>query len=907
MIWHNQTIENVIKRLGVDVDSGLSTVDARGRLKRDGLNELPKGKQVTWWQLLIRQFMNPLIYILVLAVVITGGITIWEFSKFGHSKSWVDAVVISLAVIVNVAISFYQEYQAGNIFKALAKMVTFVSRVVRDGETKEIDSKQIAQGDVIVLSPGMKVPADARLLKIRDLHVNEALLTGESDAVTKKLGEVAEEAVIGDRTNMVFMGTTVERGEARALVVGTGARSELGQIAELTQAAGEGESTPLQERVASLGKVITIFVGISALIIFAMGILNALRSGVGDHLAEAVIDSFIVAVAVAVAGIPEGLPAALAVVLTISMRAIFRKDGLVKNLVAAETLGSVSVICSDKTGTLTEGVMKLEEFLVTDAQRGQALIALSMANEAIIEHGDDGALIVRGESTDRAKLEYYLAVGGNYDQQMKDYPRLSTVPFSSERKYLASFHQVEGKHIAYISGAPEVLLARSIGLGNGEKEKLREQYESYAKRGFRMIAFGIKEYAEPISDIENASEEELDEHIKDITFLGLAAIRDPIRADVKESLRVTRGAGVHVVMITGDHKLTAMAIGEELGFTISDESVMEGVELDAISDEELRDRITSLHVFARVNPEHKMRIVKAWQAHGQSVAMTGDGVNDAPALKAADIGIAVGAGTDVTKEAADLVMLNDSFTTITESIKQGRIAFDNIRKVLIRVLGNSFTEVVLILSGMIIAYVTKAPEAILPVTAAMILWTNLVEDSLPDFALAFEPGEKDVMKRKPLKRDAKILNREGWALVIIGGVVSDIVLLGVFLYLQFISGWPEQFGSEYIRTFIFAMLGTDTLFFMYALKSLKEPIWKINIFSNKILNVAVPIGFFAMLIGVYAPFANTLLGTTPLMLKHLAMVPVFGLFVVSLVEIGKFVFRRFHLETKETESIISST
>lgn len=889
-IWHTRSIEEVINDLGANPKQGLTQEEAKKRLERDGLNELPKGKQAAWWQLMLKQFANPLIYILMLAAAITAGIYYYELQTEGHSEAWVDTVVISLSVLVNVGISFYQEYRAGNIFKALASIVTVTSRVVRGGETHEVDSKQLAQGDIILLSPGMKVPADARIIDARDLRANEALLTGESEAVKKEPGEAKDDAGIGDRHNMVFMGTVVERGEARAVVVGTGKKSELGQIASLTQEAGEGEKTPLQERVAKLGKLLTIFVALSAVVIFVAGIFH------DRHIVE----SFVLAVAVAVAGIPEGLPAALAVVLTVSMRAIYRKDGLVKKLIAAETLGSVSVICTDKTGTLTEGVMKVEELMVSDLQRDDALAALALANEAIIEHDEEGIAHVRGESTDRAKLEAYLAEGKDYNKLIAAQPRITTVPFSSERKYLASFHQKEGKQVVYVSGAPEVLMARASGMPENEKADTQKRYEEHAARGYRMIAVAVAELPASVPDLKEKGEQDLDTLISDLTFLGLVAIRDPIRPDVKDSLRVTRGAGVHVVMITGDHILTAKSIGEELGFLASDDAVMEGKEIDALSDEELVQRIPKLQVFARVNPEHKMRIVDAWQKHGQSVAMTGDGVNDAPALKAADIGIAVEAGTDVTKEAADLVLLNDSFTTITESIKQGRIAFDNVRKVVVRVLTNSFTELILILSSLLLNLKTT------PVTAAMILWTNLVEDSLPDFALAFEPGEEGVMERKPLRRSARILNREAVTLVMIGGIVTDIVLLAVYLLLEH-SGWHDLYGEAYIQTFIFSILGTNTLFFMYSLKSLKAPLWKIRLFSNKVLNISVLIGFVAMAVGVYAPFAHVLLGTAALHPIHLLWTIAFGVGQVGLMEIVKWVYRAFKLETDETEDVKGET
>ena len=882
--WHTKPIPEITKELGINPELGLSQEEAEVRLKRDGLNELPKGKQLQWWQLLIRQFASPLIYLLVIAAAITAAIAWHEFqTPGGEDETWVDTLVISIAVLVNVAISFYQEFQAGNIFKALAGIVTVTSRIVRGGNTRDVDSRQIAQGDVILLAPGMKIPADARLFAARDLEVNEALLTGESSAVKKRIGEVSEEAGLGDRANMVFMGTTVERGEGRAVVIATGAKTELGQIAQLTQEAGEGQKTPLQERVERLGKTLTVFISIGAAFIFVAGIFHD----------RPIVESFVLAVAVAVAGIPEGLPAALAVVLTISMRAIYRKNGLAKNLLAAETLGSTSVICTDKTGTLTEGVMKLEELVAVPGKEEALWEAFAFANEAIIEKDEKGERRIVGESTDRAKLEAFLAAGNDFDALLARLPRVTTLPFSSEHKYLASFHQSKSGIVVYVSGAPEILLERVKGMAPEELTRFRTQVEEFASRGYRMIAAGKIELHTSDKDLTQLGEADLDKYITGIEFLGIAAIRDPIRPDVLESLKLTREAGVRVVMITGDHALTAKAIGKELGFRSEAVNVMEGSELDRLSPEELKQRIPHVEIFARVNPAHKMQIVDAWQAHGQAVAMTGDGVNDAPALKAADIGIAVGAGTDVTKEAADLVLLNDSFTTITEAIKQGRIAFDNIRKVVLRLLTDSFTEVLIVMFALIVNVGKN------PITAGMILWTNLVEDAFPSFALAFEPGEKDVMKRPPLKRGAKVLNRESFTLLGLAGLATDLLLIGIFYYLATQTTWTES----YIQTIIFTILGSNTLFFMYSLKSLRQPIWKLRLFGNRLLNFAVLFGFGMILVGVYAPFANKLIGTTPIHIYHLLFAFGFSVVQIAIMELVKWAYRTFKFEVNENELI----
>lgn len=884
MNWYQRDIKKILDELHVEPKRGLAESEVRERLGRDGPNQLPEGRRIKWWQIFLRQFTSPLVYILVIAALIT--------ALLGE---WVDTAVIVLAVIVNTGIGFYQEFHADNIFKELVRIVTVSARVLRNGEIHDIDSKDLVCGDIIHLSAGVKVPADARLITARNLEVNEALLTGESSAVKKSVSLIKSEAALGDRKNMVFTGTTVEQGEGVAVVVATGADTEIGKIAELTQQAGD-EATPLQKRIGRLGKILTIFIGISAIIIFVGGILQERNIG----------ETFVVAVAVAVAGIPEGLPAALSVVLAISTQRILRKKGLVKNLIASETLGSTSVICTDKTGTLTEGKMKLKKLLVEENVHSKALLALAFANEAVIENIEGkqastpnklggGGQVVRGEATDQAKMEAFLESGGDINAKLEEFPRLVLLPFDSERAYLASFHSQKNKKDSvniFVSGAPETLLKRAkhfVGpdgtrLLTKEKEvQIHKFYEKFAKQGYRVIAVAWRELAlkkDSKESFSEASNEKLDSFVKDLTFGGLAAIRDPIREDVREAMVVTRQAGIRVVMVTGDHKFTARAIGKDLGFSTSIEATISGLELDAISESELKKRIANIEIFARVNPKHKMRIIDAWQARGEAVAMTGDGVNDAPALKSADIGVSLGSGTDVTKEVADLVLLDNSFSTIISAIRQGRIAFDNIRKVVVFLLSGSFTELIIILSSLIL-------HVPLPITAAQILWVNLVEDGPPNFALAFESGEEGIMRRKPVGPKEQILNSEAKILIFIVGIITDLMLVGIFFLLYYYSSW----SIEHIRTFIFATLGTDALFYVFALKSLSKPIWQTNPFNNRYLVGAVGIGFLMVLAGVYLPVLNQLLRTVPLSLTEILIVIGLGFVEIILIEFVKLLYR----------------
>ena len=859
--WYSRSAEDIFNELGVHPDTGLSADEVIARRVQYGTNEIPRGKKVQWWQLLFGQFKSPLIFILLIAAAMSA----W----LGETA---DAVVIMIAAIVNAAVGFWQEFRSNNTFEKLQAIIKVQSRVKRDGKIFDIDSKDLVPGDIIVIKAGMKVPADARLLSAQELLINEALLTGESFPVKKQVREISGTAGVGDRKNMLHMGTIAEKGGGTGVVCATGALSEIGQIAHLTVDTKE-EATPLQERLEQLGKVISIIVIVSAIVIFVTGIWEAKTINTA-----VLVDMFETAVAVAVAAIPEGLPAALSVVLAIAAQRIFKTSGLVKKLIGAETLGSTSVICTDKTGTLTMGKMSVEKSLrVLDASRAELVIAFS--NEAIIVEKDGKSEVV-GEATDVAKLEYYLAKGGNLEDANKNYPRLAILPFDEEEKYIASYHSSsDGANFAFITGAPERLVGLTE-LSDTEKKSILDEVEEYAKKGFRMIGVAERKLeASQVVDPENY--EQLRGYVNKLNFLGLYALRDPIREDVPESIKIAQRAGVRVIMVTGDHKLTALAIGTELGMGNGPDSAMEGSELDTLSDEELARRIGKIDIFARVNPKHKMRIVKALKDNGEVVAMTGDGVNDAPALKAADVGIAVGSGSDVTKEAADLVLLNDSFTVITEAIRQGRIAFDNMRKVVIFLFMGSFTEVIIILAALILR------EDILPITAVLILWANVIEDGFPTVALAFEPGDDGIMERGPYKRKELIMDRMGWSFVYIQGLVTDVILVGIYLYLL----KETNYTAEHIQTFIFFALGADALFIIFSLKNLGKSIFDINYRNNKYLLFAVVIGFAIVLGVIYSPFMNNAIGTYPLTTFDVVFLLSLGVFKVFYAEIIKWWYR----------------
>jgi P-type Ca2+ transporter type 2C len=866
-MWHDISLESAIQKLKTDAVKGLTNAEVALRIGKYGQNVLPKSRGSRWWAFFIRQFTSPLVYILLIGAGLTA-----------YLGEWIDMSVILLAVMVNVAVGFWQEFRSNNILEKLSQIVEVHALVMRGGSVHEISADEVVPGDVLVLKPGSRVPADARVVEAKNLEVDEALLTGESAPARKLNTCIPDSAVLGDRDNIVHMGTNIVRGEGTAVVVATGGKTELGHIAHLTNMA-EDDPTPLQHKMAHLGKVLAILVGIASVIIFFLGIFE------GHSLEE----MFTTAIAVAVAAIPEGLPAAISIVLAVAAQRTLGNKGVIKRLLAAETLGSATVIVSDKTGTLTEGQMKVERVITYGAEDMHLREVLALSNEAVLEN-KDGELLSRGEVTDKAKMDAFVHAGGDYDELMKREPRVSLLPFDPEWKYIASLHKKERGYTLYVTGAPETILSLSTGimeadgvelLKNARKNDLRKEYEALAGEGYRMIALAERKVSVGVishgTDLEDDSVRE--KLVNKLVFLGFAVMRDPIRATVRESLHSAREAGVHSIMLTGDHLLTARAVGRELGFKDTPEAVIEGEEIEKLTNKELSERLPSLEIGARVNPEHKMRIVNLLQRSGQVVAMTGDGVNDAPALKASDIGVALNSGTEIAKSASDLILLDNSYTTIVSAIKQGRIAFDNIRKVTVFLLAGSFSELILIMVPLFLGIA-------LPLTAVQILWTNLVEDTMPNVALAFEPGEDDVMKRKPIERREPVLNQESKIMIFVVGIFVDFVLLALFLFLYF----QTDFAIEYIRTIIFAALGLDTFFYIYSIKSLRKPIYAYNLFSNRLLFVTTIIGVGLMLAAIYVPFLNSILATVPLHAS--AWVYIIGLSMLKLlgIEIAKWWF-----------------
>jgi len=853
--WHNLTWKEVTKLLYSDPEKGLSEKEVKFRQRKSGKNLLPEEEPLSRLRIFLEQFRSPLIYILVIAGIIT--LILRDYS---------DAIVIFGAVFLNTIVGFFQENKASQALRELKKVVKHTAEVLREGNLKIVDSEELVPGDIIILNPGDKVPADGRIIECHDLKINEMALTGEWLSA-KKLSEVlAKEKPLADRDNMVYMGCVVEDGTGKVIVSETGVQTEIGKVAKMIKETRE-EKTPYQKKLANFSRIIGLIISFICFFIFVLGMATG----------KEFVEMFTTAVAVAVAAIPEGLPVAMTVILALGMQRILRKKGLVRKLASAETLGSTSVICSDKTATLTEGKMKVGEVI---GDKFLALKAATLTSAAFIENPTEPKekWIFRGRPTDRALLEAGIEVGIDRKKEFEK-KKIAEIPFNPINKFAATLYKENGKNFLYVCGAPEKILDLS-SLKKEDKENLEKKLEELAQKGLRVVAAAYRKVIETGS----LSIEEL---CKDLTFVGFITLKDPVRKEVKEAMKVCRQAGMSPIIITGDHKLTAKAVAEELGFKVKEGNIMEGRELDQLSDEEFLKKVKDIQIYARVEPKHKMRIIEAWQGKGKVVAMTGDGINDAPALKKADIGVALGSGTEVAKETSDLILLNDSFSIIVAAVEEGRAIIDNIRKVITYLLSDSFTEIILIGVSLLLGWP-------LPVLAAQILWVNLIEDGPLGLCLAFEPKAKDLMKQKPRGHDIPLLTREMKALIFIIGLVTDILLLGLLFWLIKYSGYE----ISHIRSIIFAGLTVDSIFYVFSCKSLRKNLWQINPFSNKFLVFAWIFGVIMLISALYLSPLQTLLKTVPLNLFDWQLILGLGLINIILIEATKWYFIARH----QTES-----
>ncbi len=874
--FHNLSADDVLASVNSSAQ-GLATDEAARRLAEHGANALPQKRRASRLQVLLNQIKSPLIYILIIAGALKLAL-----------RDMLDASVIFTAVFVNSVIGYFQENKAENALEKLHNFISYHATALRDNEKTRLDSRDLVVGDIVFLDAGDRVPADGRLLRINDLEVNEASLTGESVPVAKSINSVDVGALVGDRTNMVHMGTVVTKGHGLFVVTGTGLHTELGEVAGLINETQE-EPTPLQRRMERFGRLLSMAVLGIAIFIVLEGLWRSFD----------LLEIFEIAVAVAVASIPEGLVVSITVILTLGMQRILKEKALVRRLVATETLGSTSIICSDKTGTLTQGSMAVSHIVLGSSAKDaltltkggaatihdyddlkRAIEIALLANDAEILR-EDGEVKEVGDPTETALLHVAPEYQMDYNKIRVAYPRLDDIPFDSEAKFMASLHEFDAEHnIVMIKGAPEVLLELSSfhhrqtakkALSAARKEYVLTRNDELTEQGLRVLAVAYKLVPKSTTKLS-------EQQLKALVYTGLFAMEDPLREESKSTLKYTQAAGIRTVIITGDHKKTVATIARQLGFVITDTNIIEGRELDGWTDEELRERVRDIDVYARVSPRHKIRIVNAWQSHGEVVAMLGDGVNDAPALKAADIGVAVGSGTDVAKETSDIVLLDDNFKTIVMAIKQGRIIFDNIRKVTLYLLVDSFAEVVLVVGALALGYP-------IPITATQILFVNIMSDGFPHLALAFEPGERDIMKRKPRPKNEGILDKELKFLIFIVGLVTDIGLFGIFFYL-----FEQGYAIEHIRTIIFMALAFNSLLFVFSVKSLNKPLWKIDFFNNPYIFVAVALGIAVQLGAYFTPLVHNALGLVWLTRADWLLILAAASLKIIAIEIGKVFF-----------------
>ncbi|MFP4514982.1 MAG: cation-translocating P-type ATPase [Parcubacteria group bacterium] len=878
--FHSLTWKNVLKEIKSSKD-GLSSDEAKKRLDNIGLNQLQKEKPLGAFKILISQLKSPLVYVLVIAGIIS----------FSLGEE-VDTYVIFGAVFINTIIGFVQENKANKALSKLRKMVEHKAVIIRDGHEKEILSKNIVPGDIIVLEPGNRVPADIRLIESRDVKINEASLTGESVPSSKATEKTKVGAPLADRNNMAYAGTVVVSGNGRGVVVATAQDTQIGKISSLVHATKE-EKTPLQKRLTSLSKSLGIIVGVTSLLIVLLGVSQG----------RDFFEIFIVAIAVAVSAIPEGLVVAVTVILVLGMQQILKKKALVRKLIAAETLGSTTVICTDKTGTLTEGDMQVSHIIIGDEKLNfekdkhneeniakdmyYALRISILCNNAVIENPDNDLENIKllGLPTEKALFLAGIQAGLDKESLSKEYERIQELPFSSDTKFMATLHKNVKGYRLFEKGAPERVLEKSTyfhhqgkvkKLSSANRKKLIEKYETYTSKGLRLIAVAYKKIS--TTEINDEKKVDLKKYDKDLIFLGFLTLKDPLRPDVAKTIEVCRTAGIRPIVITGDHALTAKAIAQEIGFKITKNSIITGEDLDNTSDEELKKIVKKADVFARVSPHHKLRIVKALQAQNEVVAMTGDGINDSPALKAADIGVCLGSGTDIAKETSDIVLLDNNFKVIVSAVKQGRVIFDNIRKVITYLLSDSFSVVVLIIGAIIFGLP-------LPLLPAQILWINIVNDGFPSFSLAFEKGESGLMKKKPFSKKEPLLNKEMKTIIFITGAVRYILYFALFVYFLRLD-----LNIDYIRTVIFTIVGISSLLYVFSLRSFIKPVWKMNPFSNTYLNFATLASLLLLILAIYfAPLQNAM-KTVALSLNDWLLVFAFSIVNIILIEISKFYF-----------------
>ncbi len=878
--WYALDPEKVIGAFDTDVENGLSVDEAEKRLNEVGKNEIPTGKKRPWWSRLLMQFHNVLIYVLMAAAIIT--------ALMDH---WIDTWVILAVVVVNALIGFIQEGKAERALESIRKMLSLEAVVIRNGEKKTIDAEDIVPGDIVLLKSGDKIPADMRLVRSKDLRVEESPLTGESTSVEKSTDAVEEGSIIGDQLSMAFSGTVVTYGKATGVVIATGAKTEIGKINQMISDVEE-MTTPLLQQIEKFGKWLSLIIlGITSLF-FAFGYFFR-----DYELGEL----FLAVIGLVVAAIPEGLPAIMTITLAIGVQRMAARNAIIRKLPSVETLGSVDVICSDKTGTLTRNEMTAKTIITAEhiydvegtgyAPEGKILLddqqvdlegdqvlrqllrVARACNNASISEEENGQWKLTGAPTEGAMLTLALKAG------LKDFKpeRLDSIPFESDHKYMATLNNVDGDVYVFMTGAPERVLDMcksqytADGLKDLDREYWVEKMEEAAARGQRLLGVAFNDKDNSLTELNKKDLEQKK------TFLGIVGIIDPPRDEAVSAIRECKEAGVEVKMITGDHIITASAIGKEIG--IGDgEKALSGKELEDMSDEELQQVVDEYDVYARTTPEHKLRLVKALQANNRLCAMTGDGVNDAPALKKANIGIAMGIkGTEVSKDAAEMVLADDNFASIVNAIEEGRTVYDNIRKALLFILPTNGAESLVLMAAILLGMV-------MPITPVQVLWVNMVTAVTLALAIAFEPMEEKVMERPPRKPGEPILGGLFlWRIAFVSFLIGGLTL-GVFYYMQ-----TTGVADEVSRTVAVNMLVAGQMFYLFNCRKIKSPSLGKGFFNNPYAFMAAGALIILQALFVYLPVMNTFFSTTPISGQLWLYSLAGGMLVFAVVELEKWI------------------
>lgn len=882
--WERFTHGELSRSLSTDLKKGLSPRDVASRQELHGKNLLKKARQRGIVDKIIKQFKNPLVIILLLAGIAT--LLLREF---------VDATVIFIALFINVAVGTAQEERASRAFEKLNQSQERFATVLRAGRKIVVPAEELVPGDVVEIKAGSHIPADMRLLSSKDLQVNEAVLTGEWASVEKHAAKLEKRRPLAEQVNMAWMGTLVVTGYGVGVVIATGSRTEVGKIADALGRIDES-MTPLQQSIRRVARFLLYIIAIAIIAILALGFFRGEPFG----------DMLLVAIALAVATMPEGLPAAVTIVLALGMESILKRGGLVRNLLAAETLGATTFILTDKTGTLTQAKMHLSSLYTLESiqQEGregytkddrELLRSAVLASDAFVEEDGTkeenapGRIIVHGRPIEQAIVLAGLDAGISQHELSLVCPRIDFLQFSSARRFGVSLNkEKESKEVKlFLSGAPEMLLdlAQSVYLEGKEQALSDEHKKAFLEVQARRSAEGMRFIGVAYKHVnwkeipERAEEGETKLLTEDIIFLGFMSFEDPIRDDVPNAIKEVQEAGARVVMVTGDNPETAFKIACEVGIDCDRSDVYLGKDLEGLSDKELYDLLTEAHVFARTLPQQKLRIARVLKGHGEVVAMTGDGINDAPALQSANIGVAVGSGTEVAKEASDMILINNSFAIIVAAIKEGRKIIENLKKIIAYLLSTSFSEIFVIGAALL----AGAPLPLLP---GQILWANIVGEGLMSFPLAFEKADSNVMKHNPRSHLAKnIITKRLKELIFVVGGVTGAILIALYFYLLSL-GLP----IEKIRTLVFVALSIGAMFFVFSLKSLDTPLWKIDIFDNKFLLGALGVSFLLLIGALAFEPLRFLLSLTPLTAVEVLMLAGVGLLNLLTIEIAKYFF-----------------